>query len=81
MELSIDYGFAHGQSFDFRAELYKDGNFNGDAPFAIAIKSRRRSDYRVRKRNEHEPARTSRESDNGGLGAGGAVAISKPVVF
>ncbi len=34
-KINIDYGFAHGQGFDFRAELYKDGSFNEDPPFAI----------------------------------------------
>ena len=34
-KINVDYGFAHGQGFDFRAELYKDGSFNEDPPFLI----------------------------------------------
>ncbi len=38
-KINIDYGFAHGQGFDFRAELYKDGSFNEDPPFVIPVNS------------------------------------------
>lgn len=34
-KVNVDYGFAHGQSFDLRAELYKDGSFNEVPAFAI----------------------------------------------
>ncbi len=30
--LNLDWGFAHGQGFDFRAELYKDPSFNEEPP-------------------------------------------------
>ena len=37
--LNVDYGFAHGQGFDVRAEYYKDGSFNEQPPFVIPAHS------------------------------------------
>jgi hypothetical protein len=38
-KLNLDYGFAHGQGFDLRAEYYKDGSFNEQPPFQIPAHS------------------------------------------